>query len=309
MIYELATLASFLFLILTFILNTYQLSFLNEIKNNNEKYSNYNKKLNALKVFTSILILSLFISKLIVLLFGPDTLIKEESFSNAEILIFVVNFFYAVMWIMILLFLYQSKEIKQDFLINYLQKISYFITLVFILDFVIEGIVYLTTINDYLSFSVSALKKLPSEPVSDTYVVVTIIIILTIMLTILFILFLIKRNIKLLRYLELTTLVILFTTGYLVFFKTSSIIGWNESLVYLLKLFSYRYGFTGFIFLITLAVTMITNSSVVLLFNIKEFFNNEQQLKNKIINLVKVGYVATSILSCMAVWPHIYLWF
>lgn len=309
MIYELATLASFLFLILTFILNTYQLSFLNEIKNNNEKYSNYNKKLNALKVFTSILILSLFISKLIVLLFGPDTLIKEESFSNAEILIFVVNFFYAVLWIMILLFLYQSKEIKQDFLINYLQKISYFITLVFILDFVIEGIVYLTTINDYLSFSVSALKKLPSEPVSDTYVVVTIIIILTIMLTILFILFLIKRNIKLLRYLELTTLVILFTTGYLVFFKTSSIIGWNESLVYLLKLFSYRYGFTGFIFLITLAVTMITNSSVVLLFNIKEFFNNEQQLKNKIINLVKVGYVATSILSCMAVWPHIYLWF
>ena len=308
MIYELATLSSFLFLILTFIFNTYQFSYIKEIKSNDEKFSSYGKKLNAIKVSILIFIVLLLISKLIVLLFGPDTLLNEQSFSSTEILVFVVIFFYSVLWLMILLFLYQSKEVKNESLLEYLKKISYSITLVFILDFMIEGIVYLTTISDYMTFAVSTSNINISEPIQNSLVLIVIIVILIMLLSGLFLSFLIKRNIRILRYLELVTLLLLFAIGYLVFFNTSNIIGWNESLVYLLKLFSFKYGFTGFIFLIVLAVTMITNSSVVLLFNMKEFFVNEQQLKNKIINMIKVGYVATSILSFMSIWPHVYLW-
>ena len=244
-----------------------------------------------------------------VLLFGPDTLLNEFSFSSSEILILVVNFFYAVLWFMIVLFLYQSQEIKQEFILDYLKKISYSITLVFFLDFLLEGIVYLTTISEYMSLSVFTIVKKMTDPYPDLLYLIVLIVILTALLSGLFISFLVKRNIKILRYLELATLLLLFAIGYLVFFGTSAIVGWNESLIYLLKLFSFDYGYTGFIFIIVLAVTLITNSSVVLLFNLKEFFNSEQQLKNRLINMVKVGFVATCILSCMAVWPHIYLWF
>ena len=308
MIYEFATLFSFLFLILIFIVNTYQVSFINEAKSNEEEYLNFVKKLNALKNTILVFILLLLVSKLVLLLFGPDTLLKETSFSSAEILIFVVNFFYAILWLMISLFLLQSKEVKQDFLLEYLKKISLSITILFFLDFLIEGIVYLTTITDYMSLSVSSIENAVAEPIQDSTLLILVIVVLTAILSTFFITFLIKRNIRILRYLELSTLFLLIAIGYLVFFCTGSIIGWNESLVYLLKLFSFNFGYTGFIFLIVLAVTLITNSSVVLLFNIKGFFNSEQQLRNKIINLVKVGFVSTCILSCMAIWPHIYLW-
>ena len=209
---------------------------------------------------------------------------------------------------MISLFLIQTKEVKLEFVYDYLKKISYSITILFFLDFLIEGIVYLTTISDYMSLSVSAIDNGLAEPVQNSLVLIIVIFALTALLSSFFISFLIKRNIRILRYLELSTLFLLIAIGYLIFFCTGSIIGWNESLVYLLKLFSFNFGYTGFIFLIVLAVTLITNSSVVLLFNIKGFFNSEQQLRNKIINLVKVGFVSTCILSCMAIWPHIYLW-
>ncbi|MCK4799143.1 MAG: hypothetical protein KAT05_17355 [Spirochaetes bacterium] len=309
MIYELATLSSFIFLILTFIINTYQISLIKEIKINEEGLSQYIKKINIIKTTITIFIIFLLISKLMVLLFGPDTLLNEFSFSSSEILILVVNFFYAVLWFMIVLFLYQSQEIKQEFILDYLKKISYSITLVFFLDFLLEGIVYLTTISEYMSLSVFTIVKKMTDPYPDLLYLIVLIVILTALLSGLFISFLVKRNIKILRYLELATLLLLFAIGYLVFFGTSAIVGWNESLIYLLKLFSFDYGYTGFIFIIVLAVTLITNSSVVLLFNLKEFFNSEQQLKNRLINMVKVGFVATCILSCMAVWPHIYLWF
>lgn len=309
MIYELATLSSFIFLILTFIINTYQISLIKEIKINEEGLSQYIKKINIIKTTITIFIIFLLISKLMVLLFGPDTLLNEFSFSSSEILILVVNFFYAVLWFMIVLFLYQSQEIKQEFILDYLKKISYSITLVFFLDFLLEGIVYLTTISEYMSLSVFTIVKKMTDPYPDLLYLIVLIVILTALLSGLFISFLVKRNIKILRYLELATLLLLFAIGYLVFFGTSAIVGWNESLIYLLKLFSFDYGYTGFIFIIVLAVTLITNSSVVLLFNLKEFFNSEQQLKNRLINMVKVGFVATCILSCMAVWPHIYLLF
>ena len=309
MIYELATLSSFIFLILTFIINTYQISLIKEIKINEEGLSQYIKKINIIKTTITIFIIFLLISKLMVLLFGPDTLLNEFSFSSSEILILVVNFFYAVLWFMIVLFLYQSQEIKQEFILDYLKKISYSITLVFFLDFLLEGIVYLTTISEYMSLSVFTIVKKMTDPYPDLLYLIVLIVILTALLSGLFISFLVKRNIKILKYLELATLLLLFAIGYLVFFGTSAIVGWNESLIYLLKLFSFDYGYTGFIFIIVLAVTLITNSSVVLLFNLKEFFNSEQQLKNRLINMVKVGFVATCILSCMAVWPHIYLWF
>ena len=309
MIYEIATLLSFLFLILIFIVNTFQISFIKEIKKDEKEYVNFSKKLNVIKYIILIFIILLLISKFILLLFGPDTLLKEFSFSRAEILIFVVNFFYAILWLMICLFLFESKEVKQEYILDYHRKISYSITTLFFLDFFIEGIVYLTTITDYLSLSVYATENLTAEPLYETFLPIVVIIILTIVLNTFFISFLIKRKIKILKYLEFTILFLLLAVGYIVYFCTGSIIGWNESLVYLLKLFSFNYGYTGFIFLIILAVSLLTNSSVVLLFNMKEFFISDQQLKNKIINLVKVGFVATCILSCMAIWPHIYLWF
>jgi len=309
LIYEIATLSSFLFLILIFIINTYQVSFIKEVTRSEVEYLKFSKKLNALKITLLVFIVLLLVSKLILLLFGPDTLLKESAFSSAEILIFVVNFFYAILWLLISLFLIESKEVKHEFILVYLKKISNAITLLFFLDFVIEGIVYLTTITDYLTFSVYSAENSLAESLQDTLLPIIVIIILTILLVALFISFLIKRKIRILRYLEFNTLFLYFAIGYLVFFCTGSIIGWNESLVYLLKLFSFKYGYTGFIFLIILAVTMIMNSSVVLLFNMKQFFSSEQQLRNKIINLVKVGFIATCILSCMAIWPHVYLWF
>jgi len=309
LIYEIATLLSFLFLILIFIVNTFQISFIKELKKGEEEYAKFSKKLNAIKFTILIFIVLLLFSKFILLLFGPDTLLKEFSFSRAEILIFVVNFFYAILWLMICLFLFESREVKQEFILDYLKKISYFIATLFFLDFFIEGIVYLTTITDYLSLSVHATENSIAEPLNESFLPIIIIIALTVVLSAFFISFLIKRKIKILKYLEFTTLFLLLAAGYLVFFCSGSIIGWNESLVYLLTLFSFNFGYTGFIFLIILAVTLLTNSSVVLLFNMKEFFISEQQLKNKIINLVKVGFVATCILSCMAIWPHIYLWF
>ena len=309
MIYELATLLSFLFLILIFILNTYLVSFVKEVTNAKTEYVKFVKKLNALKISILIFILLLLLSKLILLIFGPDTLLKESAFSSAEILIFVVNFFYAILWLLISLFLLESKEIKQEFILVYLKKISYSITLLFFLDFFIEGIVYLTTITEYMTLSVYSAENSLAEPLQDTLLPIIVIITLTLILAGSFISFLIKRKIRILRYLEFNTLFLLFAIGYLVFFCTGSIIGWDESLVYLLKLFSFNYGYTGFIFLIILSVTMITNSSVVLLFNMKQFFISEQQIRNKIINLVKVGFVATCILSSMAIWPHVYLWF
>jgi hypothetical protein len=309
LIYELATLSSFLFLILIFIINTYQISLIKELKLSEETVSNSLKKINILKNTLSIFIILLLLSKVILLLFGPDTLLKELSFSSSEILVLVVNFFYAILWVMILLFLYQFQEIKQEFTLDYLKKTSYSIALVFFLDFLLEGIVYLTNISEYMSMSVVTIEKRMTEPYPDSLFLLILIVLLTILLSGFFISFLIKRKIRILRYLELCTLLLLIAIGYLVFFGTGAIIGWNESYVYLLKLFSFTYGYTGFIFLIVLAVTLITNSSVVLLFNMKEFFNHEQQLKNRIINLIKVGFVATCILSCMALWPHIYLWF
>ena len=309
MIYELATISSFLFLILTFIVNTYQISLIKEIKLKEEDLTKSFKKLNIIKNTLSVFIIILLLSKMIVLIFGPDTLLKEYTFSSSELLVLVVNFFYAILWFMIILFLYQSQEIKQEFILDYFKKISYSITLVFFLDFLLEGIVYLTTISEYMSLSVVTIKEKMIEPYTEFLYLIILIALLTVVLSGFFISFLIKRNIRILRYLELSTMLLLFAIGYLVFFSTGSIVGWNESLVYLLKLFSFEYGYTGFIFLIVLAVTLITNSSVVLLFNMKEFFNHEQQLKNRIVNMIKVGFVATCILSCMALWPHIYLWF
>lgn len=251
----------------------------------------------------------LLISKIVLLLFGPDTLLKENTFSKAEILIFVVNFFYAILWLMVVLFLFESKEVKQELLLDYLKKTGYAIILLFFMDFLIEGIVYLTTITDYMTFSVSSIILEPAEPIKNAYLFIGGILVLTLILVILFISFLVKRNIRILRYLELLTLSIVLVNSYLVVFYTKAVVGWNESFVFLLKLFSYKYGFTGFIFLIVLAVILVTNSSIILLFNLKNYFINEQNIRHKIINLTKVGFVATCILSCMVIWPYVYLQF
>jgi len=275
LIYEIATLLSFLFLILIFIVNTFQISFIKEIKKGEKDHVKFIKKLNALKFIILIFIVLLLFSKLILLLFGPDTLLNEYSYSRAEILIFVVNIFYAILWLMICLFLFESREVKQEYILVYLKKISYSITTLFFLDFFIEGIVYLTTITDYMSLSVHATDNSIAEPLQESILPIVVIIILTILLSIFFISFLIKRKIQILKYLEFTTLFLLLAVGYLVYFCTGSIIGWNESMVYLLTLFSFNFGYTGFIFLIILAVTLLTNSSVVLLFNMKDFFSSE----------------------------------
>jgi hypothetical protein len=309
LIYELATLTSFLFLILTFIINTYQISLIKEIKNDKEEVSNYIKKINIIRITIIIFIVFLLISKLIVLILGPDTLLNEQSFSSVEILVLVVNFFYANLWLMIYLFLLHSKDVKQDSILGYLKKVSYCISILFFLDFLFEGAVYLMTISDYMSLSVILIEKNLVKSVQNSLLLIVFIIVLTALLSGFFISFLVKRKIKILRFLELSTLLLLLAIAYLVLFDISSIVGWNQSLIYLLKLFSLKYGFAGFIFLIVLAVTLITNSSVVLLFNMKEFFINEQQIKNKIINMVKVGYVATCLLSFMVLWPYVYLWF
>jgi hypothetical protein len=312
LIYQIAIISSFIILIILFLLSTFLYSLCKKnIKENlkQEKVPIPQKKLGIIKNLVLIFISLLILIKLTIFLFSSNTILTFDPISPGEIDFLIITFFYAVFWVIILFSILITKEMKDEYLIIFFKKISTAIIVLFFLDFCLAGIVYILNIKYYLDFAISnsTIKILSADP--NTSILLSIILLLLIILAGLFSTFILKRKIRILRYYELTILLLLSIVGYLVMTGTSNLIGWNESAIFRLKLFSFDYGYVGLVFLFLLAVTLITNSFVILLFNSRKIFINSQMIKNRIVNNMKIGFISTLALCGLAVMPFILIWF
>lgn len=311
MIYEIATISSFFILSVILMSSTLLYSFCKKNKKQlvkTDKSSAVQKKIRLLINLNIIFISLLLLSKLIIFLFAPDTILTFDPIVFGEVNFLMITFFYAIFWIMILLSLLMSEEIKAEYFVNYLQKLSMVIVVLFFLDFCLSGLVYIINITQYFNLAISIPKIDIISSVLSIEILLILILILMILMVVFFVIFILKRKISLLRFYELCVLILLISVGYLLITNTSHLVGWNESVYFQLKLFSIDYGFIGLLFFSLLAVTLITNSFVILLFNLKDIFKNSVLLRNRIVNHMKIGFIATIALCALVLMPHFILW-
>ncbi len=309
MIYEIATISAFIVLVLIFLSSIFLYSFcLKKEKKLNKETPVSTKKIRISLYFLVFFISLLILVKLTIFLFAADTILSFDQIAPGEINQIITHFFYTVFWIIILFSISLKKDVVDDYQIVFIRRITLACILLFFLDFLLSGTVYVMNVLHYFNIQISVLDFSIIPAPTDTTILLLIISVLLLILIGLFIAFILKRRIRILSYYELTYLLLLSGIGYFLIIDSSNLIGWNESVVYRLKLFSFEYGYVGFIFLIVLALSLVSNSLIVLLFSLKDIFVDSQMPKRKIISYLKIGFVSVIILFGLNIMPHIFIW-
>jgi len=311
LISDIAVFTSFVFLVLIFIISTYFYALIpkkGKKEHTTELTESNHKKISVVKNILIILIIILLISKLIVLFITPDIILSYHSISPIEINYILINIFYSVLWIVLLLFILIANEIKVEYLLPYYKRFSFLTMILFFLDIIVTGIVFSLKTIFYFKFTLMSPPGHIIQPESNFIIVLGIISLLLIITTILYFGFIIKRKLSILRYYEFLLLLLIAAEGYLLVTSNSNLLGWQESQYFRMKLFSYEYGYFALIYLALIAVTIVANSFVILLFNSREMFKNTQMIQNRIVNFMKIGFVAVLALSGVTIFPYFYIW-
>jgi hypothetical protein len=87
------------------------------------------------------------------------------------------------------------------------------------------------------------------------------------------------------------------------------IIGWQDSSVIQLKLFSIHYGYLGWIFMLFFAVLIICNACGFTFLQLRKQMTNPQRARNLLSPLLKIGFMGLWGTSIIGLMPHLLIWF
>jgi hypothetical protein len=91
--------------------------------------------------------------------------------------------------------------------------------------------------------------------------------------------------------------------------KTAYQLGWYESLPHSLKFFSWHYGYAGWIIFVFFAIVLFSNTAAIIILSLKNKWRNLNGAKSIMLPLVKIGFIASIILSALVTLPELFLWY
>jgi hypothetical protein len=314
LIFEYSLILTFVSLCLILLFSAFGIESLKELllirsSNEGDLFRKRNARLELWYQVVIILISVLFFIRGVLLLLAPSELSKFLFLPNAIIHLLITSFIFQIFWALLWFFLYQKKEVRLEEKAIYLKKTFFITIIVGITDIVIttsiffQGFFYLFSIRGGKIIQFSTYLSLIQTPILIISIAVLI------LFCTLFVLFVLKRSMIILKQYWLVLLILIAITLVYALVSGMSHLGWYENTQLRLSLFSFSYGYIGWIFLIFIAITVFCNVASIILYSIVDKFVNPVKYKNQIISYLKMGFVTALSFAFLALMPNIMLWF
>jgi hypothetical protein len=212
-------------------------------------------------------------------------------------------------WTTIIFFLYLNKDIKIEERLLYLQSTMLCIIIAAVLDIIFS--VPLFALGFYKFFTVKSdilvNNLIPKIP--QLLPLIVIIGILIIILALQYLMFALKRSLYFIKQYWIALFVLLVILTIYTVQKTAYQLGWYESLAHSLKFFSWHYGYAGWIIFVFFAIVLFSNAAAIIILSLKNKWRILNGARSIMLPLVKIGFIASIILSALVTLPELFLWY
>jgi hypothetical protein len=200
------------------------------------------------------------------------------------------------------------KQIKHEDQLLYFRKVMFFSVILALVDIGITGFLFLNSYQHFFLPKANNLKVLSHHILQYAPYILTILAILLIILTILYIMFILKRSFKFLNQYWIVMVLLLFILIIYALSISLNQLGWYDSMQLRMKLFSWHYGYFGWISLIFFSTTIFSNISAIAILALKDRLINLNQIKHKMFFFIKLGFASIWALALIIAFPDILTW-
>ena len=310
MIYEYGVIATYLSLTLILLIsnrflrinqNVNNISLSRKKKARRNRNKTYDFSINVIIFVCSIL----YISRFLIFVFAPPEILKLNYLPNKFLYFLLVSFFFLMLWSFPIFLLSLRKQIRQNEQIGYLRRTIKLIIILVVLDMGITGMLYMDSFKSFFLPRSMNYLILFFNASQFTSAILGVLGILLLILSFLYVQFLLKRAFRLIRkYWFVLFILMIFITIFTLCIPLYQM-GWYESTKQRFQIFSWQYGYLGWIALIFFATTIFTNISAMIILSLKQILINLQFTKHKMFFLVKLGFVSVWALALMVIFPVI----
>lgn len=314
MIYEYGVLGTFFSLGLILFIATRYLSINKKVSNANitpENKSNRttNTRIGFWITTLSISIIFLFLSRFTTFIFAPPEILNLIYIPNLFFYFLLFSFLFLIFWAICVFLITLLKQIKHEDQLLYFRKVMVFSVILALMDIGIAGLLILNSYQHLFIPRTINLRILSFHILQYAPFILLIVAILLIVLTILYIMFILKRSFKFLNQYWIVMIILLFILAIYTLSISLNQMGWYDSMQLRMKLFSWQYGYIGWISLIFFSTTIFSNISAIVVLALKEKLINLNQIKPKMFFLIKLGFASIWALVLIVAFPDILAWY
>jgi hypothetical protein len=314
LIYEYTLILTFLSLSLILLFSAFGIESLRDlllIRSSNEG-DLFRKKNTKLELWYKVLVFtisSLFIIRLILLLFAPTELKKLTFVPNASIHLLIISFIFQVFWALLWFFLYQKKDIRLEEKAVFLKKTFFIAIIIAFSDILVTSALFLQSFLYFFSIRGGSIIQFSSylKTIQSPLLIITSLLLLV--FCVLFILFILRRSMIILKQYWLILLILMMMTLLYTIVSGLSHLGWYENTHIRLSLLSWTYFYLGWIFLAFFGTSVFCNVASIILYSIVDKFVNPVKFKNQIISYLKMGFLTALSFTLLSLLPNIILLF
>lgn len=254
--------------------------------------------------FISVLV----IFRSILIFYSPSEFLSLSYIPKEIVHHLLINLILIIFWIVILYFFYIKGEIRLDERYVYLKGLYSITVFIALTDVIFSTALYYTSFSGFFLTKSSGISPYLTQLSSKYVPLLWIHVLLLFLSTGIFILFILKRAIRILKQYWISLLMLFIVGITFTLLSTVNNLGWNESTVSIMSLFSLNYMFLGWIVLGFLAASILCNALAVLVFSMLNKFTNQAKFKTYVITLVKMGFTTAITFAILVLLPELILW-
>lgn len=314
MIYEYGVIGTFFSLGLILFITTRYLSISKKVSNGNISLDNKSNRTSNTRfgfwiTTISILIIILFLSRFSTFIFAPPEILNLIYIPNLFFYFLLFSFLCLIFWAICFFLINLLKQIKHEDQLLYFKKVMLFSVSLTLVDIGITGLSFLNSYQHFFIPRAINLKVLSHHILQYAPFILLMLAILLVILTILYIMFILKRSFKFLNQYWIVMILLLFILAIYTLSISLNQLGWYDSMQLRMKLFSWQYGYFGWISLIFFSTTIFSNISAIAILALKDRLINLNQIKHKMFFLIKLGFSSIWALVLIVAFPDILNWY
>ena len=254
-------------------------------------------------------IILLLCSRIIIIFTAPVEILTVNLPDNNFILFLINGFFFSNLWFIFLILYIFKKEIKTESRFRYQSSLILFTIFLAIVDLVFSAVLLIRGYISIFQKHTDAVSGFIMQDIQAQNPILVFLLILMMVQVILFALFFIRRSLIHIHQYWMSMLLYVVLLTYYIFSVGVYIIGWKESSMIKLQVFSMQYGYWGWIFLFFFSLLIVSNLIGFMLLKFRPIMSNPQRARNLLSPLLKLGFIGLWGTSILCLTPHVLILF
>jgi len=312
LIYEYATLVSFLISCIVLLGASF---YYNQLKKSSPlRYGSANAQKIVARTelwdsFVRVFIVLLLCSRMIVFLAAPLEILQVNLPDDNFMRFLIAGFLFSNLWLIFLILFIFKKEIKTENRFKYQISLILFTIFFTIIDLTSSSILFLKGYFSIFQQHTYSASVFTMQDIHARTPLLIFLLLLMIMQVTLFTLFFVRRSLNHVHQYWMSLILYVFVLTLYIVGVGLYIVGWKESSLIKLQLFSLHYGFWGWIFLFFFSLLIVSNLIAFLLLRFRPIMSNPQRARNLLSPLLKLGFIGLWGTSILCLTPHVLILF